>query len=166
MARAQRRNTAWDDTRIASDVANGSTANVEIASDVGDAEKRGCTLIRTILSLWIHASTPGAVSGSQIVFLGMQLASDDAFTGGALPDVEVGADFPMAGWIWRESVFITDETLAAGGSIQPIALWRDIRSQRKLDRSTVMLSIHSAPTEGTAFNIRVVGLMRLLYKLP
>ena len=48
----------------------------------------------------------------------------------------------------------------------PLAVSKDFRSMRKLDRSTMVLIMENAAVEGSTFNVRVNGLVRVLYKLP
>ena len=165
VVRAQRRLTAWDDENVGFDIASGTEGNLELAQNVADPEKRGCTAIRILVNVWLHASTPGAVSGSQILSIGIALTSDDAFAGSVLPDAEVAADFPVSGWLYRERFMVTDELLSSG-VIQPIHVNRDLHASRKLDRATLFIQFANGAIEGSTFNVRAVGLVRVLYKLP
>ena len=91
--------------------------------------------------------------------------SDDAFAGGALPDADQSSDFPVAGWLWRVRKLVVDETLGTG-VLPPLRVTADLRSMRKLERSTLVLVHSNDPVEGTAFQVRLFGLVRCLYKLP
>ena len=164
---APRRLTAWDDQVITlTTLASGGTGlQLLLCENVADPEKRGCTLIRIIIGLSFFPTPPGQVSGRQAVSFGIALASDDAFTGGALPDPETDDDYPVSGWLFRTTFPVFDETLATSGPIG-YRIERDIRSGRKLDRSSIYMDMHSAGDEGTQFSIGVIGLVRCLYKLP
>jgi len=133
--------------------------------NVADTEKRGCTLVRTVVGLCLRAASPGVVSGQQRVTIGIALVSDDAFSASAVPDVEDAADFPVQGWLWREVRLVYDETLATG-IINPVEVRLDLRAARKLDRSSMVLLMSNENLEGTGFDVRVLGLIRSLYKLP
>ena len=136
-----------------------------IAQNVADPEKRGCTIVRILAHLWLTATTPGAVSGIQRVHCGIGLASDDAFSANALPDIDQDSDFPVGGWMWRDLYVIKDETLASG-VFAPIEIKVDLRAQRKMDRASVFLARSNTANEGSAFSVRMTGLVRVLYKLP
>ena len=135
-------------------------------TDLSDAEKRGCTLIRILLYMQSAATIPGAVSGQQVASFGIGLTSGDAFAASAFPDANETTDFPVLGWLFRRSWLIKDETLAAGGSWDYNIIDVDLRAARKLDRSEVFYHVFNAPLEGTSFNVRMHGSIRILYKLP
>ncbi len=166
LARAQRRLTAWDDQLVTSlSVTSGAENSFLLTENVSDTEKRGCTIVRIILALELLPSVPGNVSGVQTVSMGIGATSDDAFAAGALPNAEVDTDFPVMGWLWRGKYLVRDETLATG--IVPFPrIDADLRSQRKIDRSSVFVILQNTPVQGTAFNILVSGMVRVLYKLP
>ena len=164
---AARRGTAWDDLLVNQTLTSAVQDIRELMQLVADPEKRGCTLIRTIIDLTFHPVSPGQVSGQQAVDLGIGLVSADARVAGAVPDSDVSGDFPVSGWIYRNRVRVVDETIAtgivdySGGRIEV-----DIRGQRKLDRSDVVLISLNTPIQGTAFNVNMLGIIRMLYKLP
>ena len=161
-----RRGTAWDDKLVNFSVANGSaTSAIELVTNVADNEKRGCTLVRLLLDLYLWPATPGNVSGRQNYDLGVALISDDARLASAFPDPDDAADYPVSGWLWRTRVLVIDETLATG-PIPPGRVKEDIRAQRKLDRSSVMLINNNTLVEGNPFTVQVTGIIRVLYKLP
>ena len=162
-----RRKTAWDDQLFNQDVATGSRVLLLLVEDVADPEKRGCTLVRMIFGINLLASNPGAVSGQQKVSMGVMVVSDDAFLAGsaAMPDPTVDAEFPVGGWLFRAQYIVQDETLASG-IIAPLRIEKDIRSQRKLDRASLVFRAENDSMEGSTFSVRMVGLIRCLYKLP
>ena len=165
VGRGQRRMTAWDDTNVGSDIPTGTPAHIRLMGQGLDPEMRGCTLIRLMPNLHLRAASPGAVSGSQMVYFGVSLVSEDAFGAGTMPNPEVTGDFPVSGWLWRDTQLVVDETLA-NGPMPLIEVRRDLRSMRKLDRAALILTIFNQAQEGTTFNVRISGMVRALYKLP
>ncbi len=165
MVSVPRRGTAWDDHFVTIEVANGSTVSENVVNNITDQEKRGYTLIRQIIRLDVMPDVPGGVSGKQKVTLAMGVTSDDAFAALALPDPEVGVDFPVLGWLWRTQYIVLDELLQ-NVLYSVVRIDTDLHAARKLDRSTVFISVHSTVEQGTAFQIACTGLVRNLYKLP
>ena len=135
--------------------------------NVADPEKRGCTLVRLIMDFVMFASPPGAVSGRQVVSMGIAVVSDDAFSSGAtgMPNPEVSTDYPVGGWLWRKVVPVFDETLATG-HVPPVEVRQDLRAMRKLDRSTLAFLAFNDAGEGSPFTVQWIGIIRSLYKLP
>ena len=164
-ARAQRRLTAWDDTSVDFQTADGARSAQLLVGNVADPEKRGCTLIRTLLALQLTPAVPGGTAGVTRVRVGVMLVSDDSFSADAMPDVEQDADFPIAGWVYRDHFLVLNHTTTAGPP-HIVEIRRDLRSQRKMDRSTVTIQMHNDSISGAAFTTRLIGLVRNLYKLP
>ena len=162
---AARRLTAWDDTLFNSVLTDENQQSLELMKAVADAEKRGCTLIRMLVHMQYHASVPGAVSGVTLVTFGVSVVSDDAFAAFIVPDPQQEGDFPVLGWVFRDRTAVVDETLATG-IVAPVSMRYDLRSQRKLDRSTLIWTSIAQGREGTAFTVQETGIIRCLYKLP
>ena len=161
---APRRGTAWDDELISAQVANGAQDARLVIQNVADPEKRGCTLVRVIVHLWLQASAPGASNGTMSLDIGVCLVSDDAFAAGALPEADVAADFPVAGWVYRDRICVLDSVDAKDGPL--VEVFKDLRVQRKLDRSSAVLLLEANSRLGTAFDVSCMGIVRGLYKLP
>ena len=166
LARAARRTTAWDDQLILSTaLSDGVTGSVILAENVGDSEHRGCTIVRMLIGMQFMPINPGGINGQMAVTIGIGLASDDAFSAGALPDPEVDADFPVAGWMYRDRFVVGNLTPGAGPYLV-LRVEKDLRAQRKLDRSTPFMSVRPDLVNGSAFSIIESGIIRILYKLP
>ena len=71
-----------------------------------DPEKRGYTLIRTIIDLWFAPSGPAGIYGFMACDVGIGLVSADARVADALPDPGASGDYPVTGWIWRSRVVV------------------------------------------------------------
>ena len=77
-ARPQRRGTAWDDQIIVgTTITNAaSTTGLLLVENVADPEKRGCTVVRIIVHIYIMPAVPGNTSGVQAVSLGMRSGTE------------------------------------------------------------------------------------------
>jgi len=122
-------------------------------------------VVRMLIHLWYTSSTGTAVDGSQQLFQGIQLASEDAFAAMAVPDPNNMTEYPIGGWMYRDIIVVTES--ASGQHLNnPVELWRDLRTQRKLDRSEMIFSVENNAGGGTTFSVDVQGIIRVLYKLP
>ena len=164
LARGQRRGTAWDDTFVNLSNTTSQVQHQLLMANVSDPEARGCTLVRMVMGLQLTVESPLVASGRQLCYISVALASDDAFSGGALPDVNVSDDFPVSGWLYRDVFAVISETSPTAQ--MSIRFERDIRAQRKLDRASTYLTFLNAQEEGTGFAVRLQGIVRCLYKLP
>ena len=159
------RRTFWVD-RLYNDTAiNDAAENLDLLTNVPQHGRDGMTLLRTITQLEWTPATPHAVSGLVRVDYGIGLCQEEAFSAGALPDVDAQEDHPPAGWVIRGSTMVMDETTLAVRNYR--GAHHDIRAMRKLDADTTLyLQYHNGLIEGTAFTIRLNGLVRLLLALP
>ena len=166
MARAQKRVTAWDDQLVlGTTLFDGVTGSFILVENSADSEKRGCTIVRILVGMQFVPAVPNAVNGLMVVTLGIGVTSDDAFSAGALPDPEVDADFPVQGWMYRDRFMVAD--VASGGNAGAILrVEKDLRAQRKIDRSSPFMSVRVDNIQGTAFSVIESGIVRVLYKLP
>ena len=166
MARANKRITAWDDQLVNTvNLVEGTQAPVLLAENVADPEKRGCTIVRMLIGIQIMPSNPNTANGTQRVMIGVGVTSDDAFSAGALPDLETDADFPVQGWMYRDSFVVVD--IASGGNPgMVVRIEKDIRAQRKIDRSTPFLVLRTNTIQGSTIGVMYSGIVRILYKLP
>ncbi len=148
-------------------LANNARLDQDLLVNVADADKRGMTVIRTLIHLFFQSQIVTTVNGSQSLFMGIQLASEDAFAAMAVPDPNNATEYPIGGWLYRDRVIVTQSAagvfLAIGGTVE---LRHDLRSQRKLDRSEMIFSVENNAFGGTAFPVDVGGIIRVLYKLP
>ena len=161
---APRRRTAWDDEYILSSVVHNGQHIQLLAQNVADPEKRGCTMVRLIYHGWFQANSPGAVNGTQWIAIGIGLTSDDAFAAGAVSEADTADDFPVSGWVMRETVAVMDSIDAMDQ--RPVELFRDLRVARKLERSSLFITHESNAFVGTTQTVGFLALVRVLYKLP
>ncbi len=123
--RAPRRVARWIDQFINLNVSTGGQITENLTVNLADAEKKGATLVRTIIDLEMNLSAPG--SGG-FVTLGATLVELDAIAAGAFPDVDISGEQP--GWTFRmrKNVF-TSSTNNHSESTQFIG---DFKSKRTL----------------------------------
>ena len=156
--RGPRRGVFWDDTVIDKTLAAGNQTTDSLMQGVPEDERKGITLTRLIIELWLNCLTVG----TGITYAaGIYVVEDDAFAAGAMAEPGDVAD--DAGWVWRVlqiPVFTAEvNDFSQVTHVGPL----DLRAQRKLpgeDYSLVLIQQH---TSGTAsFNMN--GYIRSLYK--
>jgi len=160
MARA----TDWQDTPLGpADFGGGLSTNVDLSGGLTAADLRGSTIIRTIVSISLSSATVSGAWGTGVAFVGIGVASRDAFAATALPDPRTGGDEPPRGWIYRTAKGVSQNGVGTQVIFEVNA---DIRGARKLDNGVPYLIIDYDATDGTAFDLVVRGMIRLLIKLP
>ena len=97
---------------------------------------------------------------------GIQCVSGDSLVAGAVADPNQDTDYPVTGWLGRGRELVLSETLATQGSPVVARLDRDLHVMRKMDRSALVFSISNVSIEGLGFDVRMVGIIRCLYKMP
>ena len=157
----------WLDTAATLIVAGGGAQNFKslMTSVTGvQTALAQMTLLRTIVGINIGLTIHDAGEGSQLVSVGIGIASQEAFAAGlgALSDPELDADFPTRGWIWRSRYrvfgFAADQPAVF---TQRVDL--DLRSQRKLERGESFMIATNEDVEGTSSPITIHGLIRQLW---
>ena len=136
--------------------------NISLITGLNPNDLRGCTVIRTLISLDLCSQTVAGAWGVQRCDMAIGIASQEAFAAGVLPDPVTNTDKPPRGWMWRSS-----RSVAQNGVGSPVlsSLQADIRGARKVENGEVFLIIDNSNVFGTAFNVQALGLVRLLVKL-
>ena len=161
---AVKRRTAWDDEVVGVDVVSAGNSDQELLASVTDIDKRGCTIVRVLAHLWMTPAAGTVVNGTQRLWFGLQLVSEEARTAGVLPDPDQQTDYPILGWMYRD-VFVVTSNSTQEFRVAPTELRVDLRSQRKIDRAAIVMSIRNRAGSGTSFTVSVQGVVRTLYKL-
>ena len=132
-----KRGLFWIDTNIDETTGSAEQDSTDLTTLMVDDEKKGATLVRTILSLrsvLIAAGTGGLLG------MGIVIVNDDALSAGVFPDANSAGDQP--GWLWRRQLPIA--TSDPNDSSQWLATDIDIRAKRTLtgEDSNLMLIIN------------------------
>ena len=160
---AVRRGSTWIDTVLDTDIVTGGEDLVDLMAGMDTDERRGMTVTRMLLCLYVIANPHGAVDGVQVVDLGIGVASTEAFAAGVVSNPNVNTEFPIRGWLYRcRHVVIDDST---PGYPSPV-IKEDLHAMRKIDTGTAFLVIVNTPNQGTTFTVSVIGTIRMLVKLP
>ncbi len=154
----------WIDTNLNTDVALAGQANLSLMTSVSATQTRfdQMTLLRTIIGLDLGRTVHDSGEGSEVLSIGIGIASQEAFAAGALSDPEVSTDFPTRGWVWRARYRVFG--FAAD---QPAVFTRridlDLRSQRKLENGEAFVIMSNVALEGANSTVKVLGLIRQLW---
>ena len=161
-ASVPRRKTDWFDNFENLDISSGGQSLQRITPAGFQA---GLTLTRTLVTLTVYPSVPGAATAEQVVHYGIGLASEDAFGASVVPDPNVEFDAPPRGWVIRSSILVQQAITPITGS-RLVDINLDVRAQRMIDNGVLYLVVNNDPVRGTPFNVRVIGWVRLLCLLP
>ncbi len=158
------RQTRWIDTIVGMTPASGANQAASLLGGVGPVDTRGVTIIRTMVRLSFTSSTVAGPWGAQSLHVGIGIASQAAFAIGitALPTPDQ-SEQPSRGWIYRDFI----RPAQNGVNHRHVSELRaDIRGARKIEDGEVFIVVSNVAGSGTAFSVAVVGLVRLLVKLP
>jgi len=154
----------WIDTDAGLSLASGAVGRLTLMTGVPAASDRfhQMTLLRTIIGIDIAYTVHDSGEGSQIVSVGIGIASQDAFAAGATAGPQTDLDFPTRGWVWRARYRVFG--FAAD---QPAVFVRrvdlDLRSQRKLENGEGYFTGFNAANEGVATAVTISGMIRQLW---
>ena len=159
------RTTEWKDNIVSFNLATGAGAFESLVVNFSEPDKRGMTLVRTLLRLNFFSTSIAGAYGVQIVSLGIAVAFQEAFAVGltALSDPQTESDRPIRGWVYRTQVAPSQNGI---GTPLVTSLTADIRAARKLENGELYVTSFSAAGVGTTFTVAVTGLIRTLFKLP
>ncbi len=153
----------WGDALIGSSLGSGAQLVIDLLGNLSEDERRGITVVRQIIGLWMTPIPTSGVVGSMFVDVGIGVASEDAIIAGAVPDPNIGQDRPARGWLFRDRVVVVDD---ADNVVFPTVIKEDSKSKRRVDSGELFLVMNNTLNSGTGFTVRVAGLIRTLYLLP
>ncbi len=152
----------WIDFDLNTQVATAGQSNLDLLTNAEASQnRRGWTLVRTIMSFDIARAVHDSGEGSDQVNIGIGVVSEPALAVGstALPDPGVGTEFPTRGWVFRGSYrvwgFAADQP-----AIYTYRVEKDLRAKRKLDNGAMVMSITNVALEGTSSTIQLTGWIR------
>ena len=156
--------TFWVDTVIDEGVAIAAQGLISLMTGIGAAQSRAdqMTLLRTIIRLDIASTTHDSGEGSSAASIGIGIASQEAFAGGAVPDPNTATDFPQRGWVFRGRwrVFSFQAGVA---DVHVRAVDKDIKARRKLENGEPYIVFDNVSVEGASQPVSFTGLVRQLW---
>ncbi len=153
------RSRSWADKRLVGEtLAVGTPVLEDLLEFLGDSSNE-LTVVRIIADITVQYLVTTTVNDSlSIVDLGIGVIATSAFgTPTAVPEPSIETEFPPRGWIYVNSVPVSQILDAAGGVsiVDSRAIFKfDIRAMRKIDRGTLFLKISQS-------NITVGGAMQV-----
>ena len=154
----------WLDTLLANDVSSAAQGLFTLMTGPTAIQTRGdqLTLMRTIVRIDLAPVVHDQGEGSALIDLGIAIASQEAFTGGVVPDPSTPTDFPIRGWVWRtrHRVFGFQAGVA---DVDAVRINEDIRARRKLDNGEAYLVVDNTDLEGVAVPVTIAALVRQLW---
>ena len=157
------RRTSWQDRIISTTVVSGGVLNNDMLIDISRDEGRGATIGRLIADITIFSTTVAGAWGLQIVDIGFGMIERDALAASAVPDPNVSSDQPSRGWMFRTRCVAFQNGV---GTVIGVKCMFDIRSQRRIDASTLGMLVVNTAGLGTNFTIGMEGIVRVLVILP
>ena len=157
MARAR----AWGDV-IVNDTIGAGQISIDLLANLTPSDN--ITVARLVGQLkFTNAETVTSGLTSQVISMGIQVVTREAFLAGVFPDPQTADEYPARGWLWRTVVpEYTDASVAA------IITWSfpevkfDMRAMRKVDRGTLALVIQKQSAIGVMHDVRMTGIVRSL----
>ncbi len=156
--------TLWIDSHLNVTTVSGDKKENSLMTGFspGDTRLARMTLLRTIIGLDVAYTVHDSGEGSQLMSMGIGIATNEAFTAGSLPLPNLATSFPRLPWIWRAQYRIFG--FAAD---QPTIFTRridlDIRAKRKLENGIAFINWLNLAKEGVASAVEVTGIIRLLW---
>ncbi len=151
----------WVDTVIDNTLAIGAQTVISLMTGVSATQTRfdRMTLLRTIIGLDLARSVHDSGEGSELVGIGIGIASQEAFAAGTVSDPLTATDFPTRGWVWRAHYrifgFAADQPAVFDRRID-----LDLRSQRKLENGEGFIVADVVAMEGANSTERLSGIVR------
>ena len=157
-SRGPRRAVRWIDTIVNLTNAGVGAQNVtSLLTNLRDQERKGATLLRMIIDLWLVAQTVGTGS---LISLGTIQVTDDAVAAGSVPDPADTAD--EAAWRWRTHMPTFTAVLNEQQSTARVQV--DLRGKmtlRAVDNDFILVTDSGA----SATDVNIDGIIRCLFRL-
>ncbi len=160
------RRRAWADFNIDTAIASAGNLIVDLLANASASDT--ITVARLVIDLWGYLSPTSEAETSQVVFVSVGVASEEAFLLGAaaLPDPQNADEAPARGWLYVMGLPVL-QTLPSGATVA--AMHRmdahfdaDVHGLRKVDRGRLFLRARNEPSLGAATTIQLTGRVRAL----
>ncbi len=150
----------WIDTFFNKDVGTAATTIDSLMTNVSATQsRRGWTMVRTIIGIDFAYTVHDSGEGSQVIAMGIGVASQEAFAASAISDPQTSMDHPTSGWVFR-TAFRVFGFAADQPTIFVRRIEKDIRAKRKIQNGEMFFTVDNDPLEGVAAAIRMVGYIR------
>jgi len=153
--RGARRKVEWFDFEINVTAVASQLVPVNLTANLQDDEKKGMTLLRTILHLELLTPTVG--TGGKLA-MGLLMVEDDALAAAALPEPEDNIQKPA--WTWK--AIRSFHTSVANDRAQITQIDADLRGRRRFPASGFDFVLLLKNFSGTV-NCNIDGHVRLLF---
>ena len=157
------RPTDWQDTVTNFQPDSGAQASASLDGVLTPVDLRGATLIRTIVQMGAHSRTVAGAWGVQRLTMVIGIVSREAFTAGVFPDPVTSDDKPPRGGIWRSTLVVGQN--GVGTPVVSSTGFIDLRAARKIENGRLFFIVDNTSLAGTAFDIGLAGIVRVLIKL-
>jgi len=160
------RPAAWADSMVSMGLADGVSQSLNMLTTLSASDTK--TAVRLVGRLSALPQTPeGQVDGVMSVRLGIGVAASEAFgiaNSAGLPQPDIAADVPIRGWLYRQHMLVAKEhaTGTTNEWTHVDTVQFDLRAARKVDRGVLYFIVEANVVDGTAFNVRLTGLLRAL----
>ena len=128
---------------------------MNITANMQDDEKKGMTLVRTLVNLSL---LPIATGPGSVVALGLVMIEDDAIAAGSFP--EPGDNIQKPGWLWK--TILPTSTALVNQNSDATLIREDLRGKRKFPASGWDLMLLVNNIQGTV-TVNIDGLIRMLW---
>ena len=158
-----RRGSEWIDTLVDFEVADVSETTLGLGTPSAGGSTEGYTAVRMIVDLSVYPAVTPSNDGYQSLDFGIGVATFDAISAGALPDLRTVSDRPIGDWMIRGQRMVIQGNTEV---VQATHIFHDIRAQRKLAGGNMFLAVASNSRLGVAFACDVRGMIRVLVLRP
>ena len=135
---------------------------LDILVDLGVSRLDTVTIVRLVGQMAVFPDIPiVSTTSNQIIDVGIGVASEQAFTAGAVPQPDQTDEYPARGWLYVATKSLFRGNLDTTGEHYPT--WEfDIRSMRKIDKGRLYLAAGNGLGDGTPIVVRFQGRIRAL----
>ena len=155
------RRRAWADALLDEDLGSGQL-NIDLLASAPAVDT--ITTARLIGRIQVVPVALDATDDAiQIIDMGIQVVTAEAFAAAVVPDPFTQADAPARGWLWRTRMVMLKQnsTGTVEDFIYPLVEF-DLGTMRKVDKGKLVLTVDKQSTAGVAFSVTVIGIIRTL----
>jgi len=152
------------DTQFEVSVADGAQDLRSLLSTFIPTETPGMTLTRMIARFHPTSGSVAGAWGKGHVDFGVAMVSQESFLAGVVPDPKTATEQPVEGWVYKDRLLVTQN--GVGTPVLVSEAHVDLRAQRRIGRSELVLVADWTFDAGTTFVLSWTGIVRCLMLLP